>query len=181
VPYPPEQIRVTDAVSAKREYFDRDGRSYLMSGRGGEFLCGESTIAAFGQASENLRREYKLRHPAWLAEIDLERLLEYPLRSKTFHAFSKFPPVQRDFSLLIPNSVSYGQIAERIDSLAASEILRFLPIDLFRGSAIESGHYGLLLRATFQSHDHTLTGEEISAASQRVLDTLTPLGIRLRR
>lgn len=174
-----ERHRSAAAASAERGYLD--GTSYLASGSAGAFVCGDSIIAAFGRLNQELSGEYKLRRPVWLAEIDLERLLEFPLRPKTFHAFSKFPAVERDFSLLVPGSVNYSHIAERIKGLAAAEILRFLPVDLFRGAAIASGHYGLLLRVVFQSLDHTLTGEEISAASQRVLETLAPLGIRLRR
>jgi phenylalanyl-tRNA synthetase beta chain len=155
--------------------------AYLAAGLGGEFRRGEDTVATFGTLAEDISKDYKLRRPVWLAEIDLERLLEFPLRHKLLHAFSKFPAVQRDFSLLVPDAVNYGQIAARIEGLSASEIVRFLPLDLFRGASIEPGHYALLLRIIFQSTEHTLTGEEISSATQKVLDALTPLGIRLRQ
>ncbi|MBZ5514623.1 MAG: hypothetical protein LAN62_07225 [Acidobacteriia bacterium] len=46
--------------------------------------------------------------------------------------------------------------------------------------ALPAGHYSLLLRAVFQSSDHTLTSEEVAEASRRVLAALEPLGIRLR-
>jgi phenylalanyl-tRNA synthetase beta chain len=161
-------------------YFDTIGATYFATGLSGEFLRDESRIAALGRLNESLTSEYKLRRPVWLAEIDLDRLLDFPLRPKTFHPFSKFPAVQRDFSLLVPDSVNFAQISEAIERIAAAETLQFTPVDLFRGASIEQGHYGLLLRLTLQSRDHTLTGEEITAATDRVLESLAPLGIHLR-
>lgn len=157
------------------------GVSYLAAGLAGKFLCRGGPVAVLGKLAENLGKEYKLRRPVWLAEIDLERLLEFPLRSKSWHEFSRFPAVQRDFSLIVPEAVNYGQIASIIQSLAVSDVIHFLPVEVFRSASIGPAHYGLLLRVTFQSLEHTLTGEEIGAAGQKVLDALAPLGIRLRQ
>jgi phenylalanyl-tRNA synthetase beta chain len=146
----------------------------------GEFLCDGTTLVIFGKLNENKSKEYKLRRPAWLAEIDLERLLQFPLKTKAFRAFSKFPTVQRDFSLLVPDRVTYGQISKCIEDLSALEILRFWPVDLVRGPALEPGHYAVLLRIIFQRGERTMTGEEITVASERVLDAVASLGIHLR-
>ncbi|HTV55941.1 MAG TPA: phenylalanine--tRNA ligase subunit beta [Terriglobia bacterium] len=153
----------------------------FAAGLSGKFLCDEMTVVVFGKIDESLTEECRLRRPAWLAEIDLECLLEFPLKPKAFRAFSKFPAVQRDFSLLVPDRVNYDQISASVESLSAPEIVRFQPLDRFRGETVDSGHYALLLRILFQSEEHTLTGEEINAASEKVLQALGPLGVRLRR
>ncbi|HEV2499959.1 MAG TPA: phenylalanine--tRNA ligase subunit beta [Terriglobia bacterium] len=115
-----------------------------------------------------------------LAEIDLERLLEYPLRSKSFHPISKFPTVERDFSLLVPAEVTYQQIAQELQEINLPEFAGFSPVDLFHGVSAGAGGFSLLLRVTFQSEDHTLSGEEIATLSQKVVNALVPLGIHLR-
>jgi phenylalanyl-tRNA synthetase beta chain len=175
----PDSNRAADTLSDDQTSFRLRGTSGFATGLSGEFLCNGNTFIVFGKLAENL--DYKLRRPAWLAEIDYEHLLDFPLRPKALRAFSKFPAVQRDFSLLVPDPVHYGQISESIERLSPPEVVRFWPVDLFRGPTLETGHYALLLRMVFQSGERTLTGEEISATAQRVLDGLASLGIRLRR
>ncbi|MGH9446677.1 MAG: hypothetical protein ACRD3O_13230, partial [Terriglobia bacterium] len=149
-------------------------------GLNGEFLGGQSVLAAFGRLAEGVREDYKLRRPVWVAEINFERLLEFSMRSRSFHTFSKYPAVERDFSLRVPERVNFATITRALQRLNLPELLRVKPVDLFQGGMTGPQNYSLLLRATFQSDDHTLSGEEISAASQELLAVLLPLGIQLR-
>ncbi|MGH9325394.1 MAG: phenylalanine--tRNA ligase subunit beta [Terriglobia bacterium] len=150
------------------------------SGVEGQYFSGELSLVKFGKLARTISQRYKLRRPVWLAELDLERLLELPLRSKSFHNFPKFPFVERDFSLMVPSQMPYGQISEAIERIKLQEILNFRPVELFRGAPLAKEHYSLLLRVTFQSYDHTLGGEEIAALSGKILEALTPLNIHLR-
>jgi phenylalanyl-tRNA synthetase beta chain len=134
----------------------------------------------FGRLSREIEHDYKLRQPAWLAEVDFERLLAFPLRSRAFRPFSKFPVVERDFSLVVPETVTFARLEAALQRLTLEEIQSLRPVDLFRGGSIPAGHYSLLLRVTFQSQAHTMTSEEISAAGERVMAALEPLGVCLR-
>ena len=121
-----------------------------------------------------------LRQPVWLAEVDLEHLLKFSLRSPAFRPYSKFPVVERDFSLVVSEGTPYERIEETIRRLDLPEIQSFQPVDLFRGRTVLAGQSSLLLRVRFQSPTHTLTSEEIAQASRRVLEALESLGVRLR-
>jgi phenylalanyl-tRNA synthetase beta chain len=146
----------------------------------GQFKSRGDSIMTFGQLRQEVERDYKLRQPAWLAEVDFDRLLSFSLRFRVFRPFSKFPAVERDFSLVIPEDVTFARLQDALRGVALEEIQSLRPIDLFRGGSIRSGHYSLLLRVTFQSPAHTLTSEEISAASRQVVAALEPLGVSLR-
>ena len=150
------------------------------AGMAGRFVADGKTLAAGGCLNRDLAKEYKLREPVWLLELDLDALLERPLRSSIFHSYSKFPAVERDFSLLVPESVPYGRLEEAIRHLDIPEIQDFRPVEQFRGGAVPGGQYSLLLRVTFQCEDRTLTSEELGEAGRRLLAVLEPMGIRLR-
>jgi len=141
---------------------------------------GATTLAVFGQLNRQIAQDYKLRQPVWVAAVDLEALLLLTLRQRTFQAFSKFPAVERDFSLVLPEGVSYARLAEGVQGLKLGELTDFRPTDLFRGASVAEGHYSLLLRVTCQSQDHTLTGEEVDGFGRQLLSALEPLGARLR-
>ncbi len=172
-------LEVLFAGFGEFRFRSRDGTTYEKDLQG-EYLSGKDAVATFGQLARNLAREYKLRCPVWLAEIDLERLLESPLRPKAFRNFSKFPSVERDFSLVVPAETSYGQIREAIARAGLPEIFSFSPVELFRAGSLDKDRYSLLLRVTFQSDDRTLSGSEIASAGEKILETLASLNIHLR-
>ncbi len=161
-------------------HFEPAGCRYYEPGLSGRFVAGSEPLVTFGQLSRDRARDYKLREAVWLAELDYERLLDLPLKQRTFKSFSKFPSVQRDFSFVVPEGISYSRLEEALRSLAHESVQGFYPVDLFRGGSVAAGNYSLLLRVTFQSLSRTLTAEEIAEESKRLVAALEPLGVRLR-
>ena len=105
------------------------------------------------------------------------------LRARKFQPISKFPAVERDFSLVVPDAVPYSQLASSVAALGLEEIRSYRPVDRADRSMVPSlppGNYTLLLRVIFQSDMHTLTSEEVGALSQKVLTALEGLGVSLR-
>jgi len=149
-------------------------RPYIEKGQSGQVTSQGETLAVFGQLQQDVAREYKLRPAVWVAEIDLELLLDFSLRSRKFRPFSKFPAVERDFSLVVPTEVPYSRLSAAVTGLAIEEIRGFRPVDYF------PERHSLLLRVTFQSPSRTLTSEEVEGLGERLLAALAPLGVRLR-
>jgi phenylalanyl-tRNA synthetase beta chain len=160
--------------------FEPSAPSYLQPGRSGRWSSQGVELAVWGLIQQDRAREYKLRQAVWVAEIDFESLLEFPLRSRKFQPISKFPAVERDFSLVLPEELPYARLSSAIAGLALEEIRGYCPVDRFRGGAIPGGHYSLLLRVTFQSQTRTLTSEEIGGLSLKLLKVLEGLGANLR-
>lgn len=146
----------------------------------GRYAAGEITVATLGRLAAHLETGRAALGGMWLAEIDLERLLELPLKVKSFRSISRFPSVERDFSLIVPSEVTYARIAAAIHSLALPELFSIRPVELFQSAAIGRGKYSLLLRTVLQSADHTLSGEEIATISQKIIDALGAIGVLLR-
>jgi phenylalanyl-tRNA synthetase beta chain len=159
--------------------------AFMERGISGRFMAGESTLAVLGRLREDLARSYKLRQIVWLAEVDLAALLSASLNQRGFKPISKFPPVERDFSLIVPDSVTYGRLEETIRGLGIEEIQSFAPVErrpseeLPKGT-IPAGHASLLLRITFQSQTRTLASDEVESQSRRIIEALGPLGVQIR-
>jgi phenylalanyl-tRNA synthetase beta chain len=160
--------------------FEPLGPAYFEAGRAGRMRSQGIELAVLGMIQQDLARDYKLRQAVWVAEINFERLLGFPLRARKFEPISKFPAVERDFSLVVPDDLPYARLASAVASLAAREIRGFRPVDRFRGDSVPPRHYSLLLRVTFGSQTRTLTGDEIDGLSQRLLTVLQGLGVNLR-
>jgi phenylalanyl-tRNA synthetase beta chain len=170
-------LEVFDVAELK---FATEGCKYFQAGLSGRFVSAGEMLIVFGRLSEELEAAYKLRQHVWLAEMDLERLLTFPLRSRVFRPYSKFPVIERDFSLVVPDNIVYARLEAALQELSLEGMRGFRPVDLFRGGSIPAGHYSLLLRVTFQSDARTLTNEEVAEMSRLVLAKLEHLGARLR-
>jgi phenylalanyl-tRNA synthetase beta chain len=84
--------------------------------------------------------------------------------------------VERDFSFLFPDNVSFASVNAAVHSLALSQLRSFDPVELFRGGSVPKGHYSILLRAKFQSHDRTLREDEVADWSAQMVHALQSLG-----
>jgi phenylalanyl-tRNA synthetase beta chain len=153
--------------------------SWLEPGRSAVALLNNKPLAVFGELAAEQREARKLRQPVYLAQLDLDRLYELPLKRVTAHDLSRFQAVERDFSFVFADSVAWGRISEAIHRLAIPELTRLTPQEIFRdpkGKAVAQGQYSLLLRTVFQSHDRTLREEEIAGWTSRIVEALTALG-----
>jgi len=98
-----------------------------------------------------------------------------------YQPLSRFPAVERDFSLILADGTAFAQVAEAIRSLGIAEVARIEAVDLFRGGHIPAGKYSLLVRVTFESHQATLTEAQLAESSGRIVAALeSRLGATLR-
>jgi phenylalanyl-tRNA synthetase beta chain len=88
----------------------------------------------------------------------------------------KYPGVERDFSFLFTDVVTFAQIENAVRSLAISELRSFAPIEIFRGGSVPAGSYSILLRANFQSHERTLREDEVNEWTGKIVAALQTLG-----
>jgi phenylalanyl-tRNA synthetase beta chain len=143
-----------------------------------------SYLGVAGQVSRRIADEFKLRQAAFVAELRLEPLLAAVDRRSAelrFKPLPRYPAVERDFSLILPDGVTFAQVAETIRGLQIGEVESVEAADLFRGGQIPAGKFSLMIRVTFQSAQATLTEAQLSAFSGRIVKALQEkLGAVLR-
>jgi len=150
--------------------------AWLEPGRSAVALLDNQPLAHFGELASSQRESRKLRQPVYLAQLDLARLYQLPLKRTTARDLSRYQAVERDFSFVMPDSVQWHTIAAAIDALAIPELQSRQPVEVWRNAKKFPGVYSLLLRTVFQSHDRTLRDEEITGWSTQIIETLTGLG-----
>ena len=155
--------------------FTAEAPAWLQPGRSATALLNNQPIALFGELASTEAAQRKLRQPVFLAQLDLAKVYDLPLKKITAHDLSRFQAVERDFSFVFPDTIQWHTIASAIHALAIPELQSFKPVEVWRNVKYP-GVYSLLLRNIFQSHDRTLRDEELTQWSTRIIDTLTGLG-----
>jgi phenylalanyl-tRNA synthetase beta chain len=154
--------------------------AWLEPGRSVVTALNSEPLAYFGELSQQQTQQRKLRQPVYLAQIDIARLYNLPLRRATSHELSRFQAVERDFSFTFSDAVQWHTIASAIDALAIPDLQSRKPVEVWRDAKKNPGVYSLLVRTTFQSHDRTLRDEDLTTWSTSIIDALTKLGGVLR-
>jgi phenylalanyl-tRNA synthetase beta chain len=138
------------------------------------------TVCWFGQIHPRVAAERKLKEPALVGEIYLDRLYKLPLREPIAKEISRFQPVRRDFSLVLDESIACEKIDQAVAGLWIPELVEWRAREVFRDAKLGKGEYALLLGATFQAADRTLREEELQEFQARVVEAVGKIGARLR-
>jgi len=94
---------------------------------------------------------------------------------------SRFPAVERDFSLIVADGTAFSGIVGAIRELNITEVASIDAVDLFRGKNVPEGKFALLVRVRFESQQATLTEAQLTDFSSRILTALDgKLGATLR-
>jgi phenylalanyl-tRNA synthetase beta chain len=160
--------------------FDANGLpAWIAADRGGRALLDGVPVAVFGELSADEMQRRKLRQTCVVAEVAAEALLTHPLRQPVVQELSRYQAVERDFSFVFPDSVRWEAIETSVERLAIRELRGVRPVEIFRdakGKAVPAGNYSLLLRVVFQSRERTLTEEELTGGSEKIVAALKALG-----
>ncbi len=139
---------------------------------------------AAGELSRRIAERFKLRQPVFLAEFELGPFyaaFQSARSARRYQPISRFPAVDRDFSLILKDGTAFSTVRDAILALQIPSLVSVRACDLFRGKNIAPGFFSLLIRVTFQSHETTLTEAEVNQASARIVAALEKrLGATLR-
>ena len=153
--------------------------AWMEPGRGACALLAGTPVAWVGELSATAAAARKVRGTCALAEIDAARLLASPLRPPVLRDISRFQAVERDFSFRLPDGVAWSTVEASLRALGIAELGRVVPVEIFRdpkGADAGAATYSLLFRTVLQSAERTLTDEELTAASERIVAALGSLG-----
>jgi len=154
--------------------------AWIAAGRGARVLVDGAEVAVFGELSGTESERRKLKQVCVAGEINASALYARPLYSAIAKELSKFQSVERDFSFVFPASVQWLTVESAVRGLGIAELKSVTPLEVFvpskPGGAIAQGSYSMLVRVVLQSGERTLTEDELSGWSARVVAALTGVG-----
>jgi phenylalanyl-tRNA synthetase beta chain len=161
-------------------YFDAHTAAAFHPGRSARAVVDGTTVAQFGQLHPEIATARKLKQEVYVCELMLDRLYRQELREPNYTPIPRFPAVDRDFSFVFADRVTFEPMRNAVAALNIAELQSFEPAEIFRGGKLMAGTYSVLLRARFQSAERTLTDDEVAGWSQRIIEAMTKLGGMLR-
>jgi phenylalanyl-tRNA synthetase beta chain len=135
-------------------------------------LGGKVPLGELGQLQPAVAKEYDLRDPVLLAELDLRQLLARRNTTKAFKPLPAFPSIRRDVAILVDESVPHDAILEAVRAAKPQFLDRIDLFDVFRGAGVPPGHKSVAYALTYRHPERTLTDAEVNATHDRVVGNL---------
>ncbi|HKF85551.1 MAG TPA: hypothetical protein VKB30_07175, partial [Candidatus Limnocylindrales bacterium] len=115
-----------------------------------------------------------------VAEVALDGLASGRLRPERAEAVGRFPEVDRDLAIVVPEATLAAVVEAEIRSHAGDLLRGVVLFDIYRGEPLARDEKSLAFRLTFGAPDRTLTEPEVEAAVASVVGTLPAVGGRIR-
>lgn len=109
-------------------------------------------------------------------EIDMDELLTVEAAGLEFAEPSRFPSVEYDLSLLMPEGARFDTISTCWKKLKIKELREVSVIDIYDAQGVKS----ITVRFSFGLDDRTLTGEEVQSHIDKILANLETIGVKMK-
>ncbi|HWR95912.1 MAG TPA: phenylalanine--tRNA ligase subunit beta [Arenimonas sp.] len=146
-------------------------RAFMHPGRSAEVSVDGQVVGVIGALHPGLNKVLDLPGDVFAFELDLSALPQRALPKAS--AVSRFPSVRRDLALLVPESVSWGEIAQCVRATLGSRLQSLTVFDQYRGAGLQPGTKSLAMGLILHDISRTLQDVEVE---QSISDLLEKLG-----
>ncbi len=145
---------------------------HLRKGRAAEILAGGKSIGTIGQLNDEISSAYKFRQPVFVAEVDLQTLLESKQQTIIYQPLPIYPSIVRDVSLLVKRNVSFAEIQKAIAEQNFELCRKIDFVDVYEGLGVSEDARSVTIRLEYRSDERTLLDEEVDSIHQQILQSL---------
>jgi phenylalanyl-tRNA synthetase beta chain len=161
-----------DAVNLPAlQYIARDVK-HLRRGQSAEIRLNGNPVGTIGRLSDEIAATYKFRQPVFVAEIDLQTLLQSEQKDVLYRPLSVYPSIQRDVSLLVKRNVTFAEIKQSIEAQGFELLRKVAFVDIYEGMGMADDERSITIRLEYRSDERTLTESEAEAVHAQILQTL---------
>jgi len=170
-----------DAIDAPAPSFAAKDVKHLRKGQSAEIRINGKAVGTLGRLNDEIAAGYKFRQPVYLAEIDLQSILELPAQPVAYRPLPKYPSIVRDVSLLVKRSMTFAEIHSAIAEMKV-ELCRSVEfVDVYEGKGMAEDERSLTIRLEYRSPERTLVDEEVDVVHASILQGLEAnLGVKPR-
>jgi len=141
-------------------------------GRAAQLRLDGRTAGLLGEVHPVVSERFDLRGRIYLAELDLERLLEHAQIERVYRPIPRFPGIRLDLAVVVDEDVTAERVERLIREHGGQLLQRVALFDVYRGEPVPPHQKSLACALTYQSEDRTLTDEEAQAVHECIMEIL---------
>ncbi|MEX1009877.1 MAG: phenylalanine--tRNA ligase subunit beta [Chthoniobacterales bacterium] len=136
-------------------------------------VAGTGVAGSLRRLPRALAAAHAAKAPVFYAEVVLDGWLGAAAPAVRVRELPKFPPVQRDLSLVLPRTVPYAAVERALAGAKAPHLQAVELKDVFAdatGAALPADQHSITVALTFREDGRTLTSDEVDRAVETLRD-----------
>jgi phenylalanyl-tRNA synthetase beta chain len=129
-------------------------------------------VGVLGEIHPETGQNFDIKEKVYVAELNLEKLLEFKKREIKYKEIPKYPSISRDAALIVKDNVSVGEILKEVEAKDYEYLESVDFFDIYKGKGIEEGYKSLAFSFVFRSRQRTLNDDEISSIFKSIICNL---------
>ncbi len=127
----------------------------------------------FGIVSRKIKKLFDLEQDVYIGYLNLLQIYSVPRKLPKYTKISPFPVVRRDLAFIVDDNIPAKDIMDLIWKTGGECLRNVLIFDVYKGKNIGEGKKNLAFALYFNSHEKTLTEEEVNSWLQQIVDAVT--------
>ena len=170
-----------EAAGVRAPAFTPAEVKHLRPGRSAAISIDGDMIGYIGQLNDEIAAKYKFRQPVFVAEINLQTVLQRPAGRIIYEPLAKFPGIIRDVSFVGPRTVSYAEIENAVLEQNFELCRSITFVDVYEGKGIAADERSITIRLEYRSDERTLVEDEVESIHTAIVSRVQDkLGIKVR-
>jgi phenylalanyl-tRNA synthetase beta chain len=145
---------------------------FLHPGKSAWIMVEGGQAGFVGQLHPDVAGNFDIPVDAFVFEIGLQSLIEMDMPETKYAQLPRFPQVERDVALIVPDDVTSFVITKAIETMKVDLVEDVKLFDYYSGKPIPEGRKSLAYTITYRSPDRTLTDEEVNAVHSQIVESL---------
>ncbi len=160
---------------------ERTARDYFHPHLAANLVIGSETAGELGTLHPLLLRRLELPEGIVVMQLDLDILFRQEVGESIYRDIPRYPSIQMDLSLVVPERVEVGSVMQIIESHGGDLLYSVRLFDLYRGEQVGDGYKSLAFSLVFLHPERTLKEEEAKSSMDNIVKALGKiLGARIR-
>lgn len=132
----------------------------------------DEQIGIFGELHPQVLENYEIDRKVLIAEIDVDKIVEYKNMSVKYAALPKYPAMQRDIAVIVKDEVLVGDMQAVIKAVNPNMIESVELFDVYKGAHITTGYKSTAFAITYRHKERTLKDKDVDNLHSLVLKKL---------
>ncbi|HHT70154.1 MAG TPA: phenylalanine--tRNA ligase subunit beta [Firmicutes bacterium] len=142
---------------------------FYHPGRQTCFEVDGSCLGVLGELHPDAADSFGLSGRVYALELDLTALLSHIRLTTRYRALPRYPGVERDLALIVPEDTEAAQVTQVIMESAGPYLAHLRLFDVYLGAPVPAGYKNLAYSLLFRSADQTLTEEDVNPHLENII------------